>query len=265
MINVTFNSVSLQSSTIITGEIQHENIQQKRLNIQKFAYREGGNLIRPEFDVKTITLSGIIKGSSQSDLENAIDTLKKNLNVVDKNLDVEYANGTRRYIATCSKLSFDRKHYTVNIIDWKAEFTASNPPFGTSLDTSTIEDLSNTNTFAATLTGTHDGYADYSGTFRPFPTIKLTFSAVNGIREVRFENTNEDGLFSIIRIKDYKFYDGDVLTINTREGTVQVNGVDVDFIGGIPVFTLNNNSYRLKVIGKSYTVDLKVIYYSLWI
>jgi hypothetical protein len=264
MITVTFNSYSLQSSTVVTTEMQHENVMQKRLNVQKFAEREGGRLIRPDFDVKIITLRGIIKGTSQSNLEDTLDTFKKNLNASEKHLDVEYANGTRRYIATCSKLLFDRKHYTVDVIDWEAEFTVSNPPFGTSIDTSTLEDLANTNTFAATMTGTHDGYADYSGTFRPHPTIKITFNSANGIREVRFENSSEDNFFSSTYITGQKFYDGDVLTIDTKEGTVQVNGTDIDFVG-FPIFTLTNNSYSLKVIGKSYNVDLKIIYYSLWL
>lgn len=265
MISVTFGSLSLQSSTIVTSEIQHENVVQKRLNVQKFADREGGRLIRPDFDVKLITVSGHIKGTSQSNLEDTLDTFKKNLNKSEQNLDVEYNGGTRRYVATCSRISFARRHYTIDYIEWEAEFTVSNPPLGKNVDTSTLEYLARTNTFASTLTGEHEGTPDYSGTFRPHPKVKITFTSANGIRRVVFRNTDENGFMTFTEIRGHKFYDGDVLIIDTDEGTVQVNGEDVDFSGGFPRFSLTNNRYLLKIIGKSYNADLKFVYYPLWL
>lgn len=265
MIAITFNNYSLQSSTVITSEIQHENFVQKRLNIQKFAQKEGGRLVSPEFDVKTISMRGTIKGTSQSNLESTIDTFKKNLNASEKNLDIDYSGGTRRYIATCSKILIDRKRYTVDMVDFELEFMVNNPPFGTNLDTNTLEDLANTGSSAATVTGEIDGYADFSGTFRPNPIVKITFNSVTGVNNIRLLVTNGDGYLSGTYIENHKFYNGDVLIIDTKEGTVQINGTDVDFIVGFPRFTLNNNSYTLKVIGNSYNIDLKIIYYQLWL
>lgn len=264
-IALSFDGTSLQSSSIITGSIQHENISQKRLNIQKFADKEGGNLIRPDFDVKIITIEGVVKGSSQSNLESSVDNLKKLLNGQEKNLDIEYAGGTRRYIATCSRMEFKRYHYTIDVIDFQAEFSISNPPLGKAIDTATLSDLANTNSYAATATGEHDGYADYGGTFRPKPIIKITFTSANGIRKVIFRNTDGIGFLSATQILNHKFYDGDILLIDTNEGTVQVNGTDVEFSLGIPSFSLSNNVYRLKIVGKAYNVDLKFIYYKLWL
>jgi len=265
MISITFNNFSLQSSSVITSEIQHENVVQKRLNIQKFAEKEGGAFIRPDFDIKIITLKGIIKGTSQSDLETNIDSFKKNINSSQKNLDIEYLSGTRRYIATCSKMLFEREHYSIDVISWELEFMVCNPALGTNIDTSTLEALSNANTFAGTLTGEHDGYLDFSGTFRPNPIIKLTFNSCNGIQKLQFRNTNGDGLFSLIEIKNYKFENGDIILIDTGEGTVTVNGEEIEFSTGFPNFTVNNNTYTLRIVGISYNADLKVIYYPLWL
>ena len=265
MINITFNGYSLQSSSITTSSIQHENLAQKRLNIQKFADLEGGRMIKPEFDIKTKTIGGMIQGTSQSDLENNIDTFKKNLNYSEKNLDIEYGNGTRRYICTCSKISFDRKYYTIDAIDFELEFTVSDPPLGISLDTSTLESLGNTFSSATTATGEIDGFPVYGGTFRPNPIIKITFNSCNGIKFVRFLNTDENNVTTGTYIESYKWQDGDILIIDTKQGTVEVNGEVVDFFMGFPRFTLTNNEYTLFIAGKSYNVDLKIIYYSLWL
>lgn len=264
MINISFNGYDLQSSTVITSELQHENLSQKRLNIQKFSTMEGGRLIQPDFDIKIITLKGIIKGTSQANLEGLIDTFKKNINYTEKNLDIEYSGGTRRYIATCSKMLFDRKFYTVDMIDFELEFTISNPPFGTNIDTTTIEDLANTHSSVTTTTGTIDGTPDFAGTFRPNPIIKITLNTCNGIRKIYFCNTDEDEVLTNCYIENYKFYDGDIILINTTEGTVTVNGINIDF-SGFPKFSLLDNRYELKITGNSYNVDLKFIYYPLWL
>jgi len=69
MITVSFSGTSLQTGNIICSGIQHEDVAQKNLNVQKFALREGGKFTSVSFDVKRITLSGYIKGTSQADLE----------------------------------------------------------------------------------------------------------------------------------------------------------------------------------------------------
>lgn len=265
MTNITFNNFSLQSSSIITSGIQHEDLQQKSLNIQKFADIEGGRLIFPDFNVKTISLKGIIKGTSKADLEDKVDTFKKNINKSEKNLDIEYSTGTRRFICTCSKIAFDRSYYTIDVIPFEVDFTVSDPPFGTNLDTSTLENLGKTMTSASTTTGEIDGTPDFSGTFRPNPIIQITLNSCNGIRYVRFINQDEDGNTTGTYVDDYKWQDNDILVIDTKEGTVQVNGIDVDFTSGFPRFSLSNNRYSLLIAGNSYNVDLKIIYYPLWI
>lgn len=267
MTSITFDNFNLQSSNIITSEIQHEDAAHKILNLQKFGPRDGASLgfWSTGFDVKKILLKGIIKGSSQSDLDNRVDSFKKQLNKYEKNLDIGYINGTRRYRCSCSRIIFERKRYTVDMIEWEAEFTVSNPPYGTSLDTTTLEGLGKTNSAISTTTFQHTGYADFSGSIRPFPTVKITINSCNGIRSITFRNTREDSYVTQTRIINHKFYNGNIITINNKEGLVQVNGTDVQFNDGFPNFSLDNNTWTLIVAGKSYNIDVQLIYYSYWI
>jgi len=164
-----------------------------------------------------------------------------------------------------TQLVFDRKHWNIDFIPWEATFTVSNPPLGKSIDTSTIEDLSNTNTFASTATGEHDGYADFGGTFRPRPIIKITFTAINGFRRLDFDSTDENGYFSRTRVGDQKLYNGDIITIDSERSTVELNGTTVEYVYGLPHFTLSGNTYTLRILAISYNVDLKIIYTPFWL
>lgn len=262
---ITFNGVDLQSSSIVTTEIQHEDIGQKALNIQKFSDREGGKISTIGFEVKKITLAGIIKGTSKADVEGKIDTLKKNLNARNKNLDIAYSSGTRRYKATCSMMKFGRKHYSIDLIDWEAEFIISDPPLGIGLDTSTLESLGRTASGASTTTMDNIGTVDYNGTFRPLPKVKITLTACNGIRRLIFSNTDDEGYYTRSVIENIKFEDGDIIIIDTKEGIVTLNGTEIEFRDGFPRFSLTNNRYNLEVVGLSYTLDLKIIYYDYWL
>lgn len=265
MITVSFAGTSLQTSNIVCTGIQHENVAQKSINVQKFALREGGKFTSVSFDVKRITLAGYIKGSSQSDLEGRTDDFKKLLNRLEQDLDIEYRGGIRRFKATMTSLLFDRQHWNLDYLPWEATFTISNPPLGKSIDTSTIEDLANTASGAVTATGEYDGYADYTGTFRPRPIIKITFNSVNGFRQMDFENVDDDGYFNRTRIQGVKLYDGDVITIDIERSEVALNGTPVDFMFGFPHFTLTGNTYKLRIVAQDYNADLKIIYTPLWL
>ncbi len=267
MTNITYNNLSLQGANIITSEIQHEDASHIRLNFQKFGTGEGSNLgfWSTGFDVKRITLKGIIKGSSKSDLEDRVDDFKRSLQSYEKNLDIDYVNGSRRYVCSCSSIKFSRNFYTIDVMGWEAEFIVSNPPFGIDLDTSTLEYLGLTNTAVSTTTIETLEYPVFGGTVRPKPTVNLTINSCNGVRSIRFMNTRDDGYLTSTVINNHKFYDGDIITINTKDGEVQVNGTDVEFRDGLPNFSLNANKLNLRVVATSYNIDVKLIYYKYWI
>jgi hypothetical protein len=88
------------------------------------------------YGAKTIKLQGTIKGSSQTDLESKVDAFKELFSRPQKNLEIDWSGGTRRYIATCQHHEFDRDYYHLSIVPWTAEFIA---PSGVGQDTSTTE------------------------------------------------------------------------------------------------------------------------------
>lgn len=264
--NVTFDGVSLQDANYTIKEISHESMNNKMLNVQSYSIESGGKITSVDFETRTITINGMIKGSSKQDLEDKVDTLKKNINKTEKDLDIEYESGTRRYSATGRLVSLERKYYTIDVIEFEAQFLVAHPPFGKDIDTTTLEGTGLTNTFAGTTsTGEHDGFVDFGGTVTPTPYITITFNSALGCRGVILEVTNEDGDESKTRINKTHFEDNDVVLINLEEGEIQINGEDVDYLYGFPKFSLANNTYTLSIVGTSYNVDIKFIYTKFWL
>ena len=254
---IQFDSVSLQDGSLYkTQEIQHESMDSRELNIQRLGKGDGGKLVSETFAPKTIKLIGTIFCTDCDNLESRIDTFKELLSRQEKNLDIQYASGTRRYVATCSNYLIERKHYNLTFANWEANFLISNTAFGKSLDTSTYsQDLIVVGT--ATVAGTYT----FTGTRRPMPTIKMTVNSETDLSKVRFRNVNTNGAIEV----ETAFNAADVLIVNTSDYTVTLNGTAQDYAGSFPEFVAGANDFRVQLRADAANVTLKLIYYSLYL
>lgn len=262
---ITYNGYDLQSGSVNTTEIQQFESSRRNLNIQSFVLRDGGKVMSTQFDPKYIQISGYIRADTKADLEALADTLKKNLlSISEKDLVIDYATGTRRYIATCSYVDFKRNNWNIDYLDFSCEFVVSNPPFGKDTAYSSIKDHGLTATNATTTTGTYAGLLDFGGTITPYPIIVMTFTSATGVREVVLTISNEDGFVSQVTVSQ-NINDGDILVFDLDNGKITHNNTAVDFSGGLPKFTLSNNYYILNIIGKIYSCDVTFRFYNLWL
>lgn len=262
---VLYNSYDLQTDYISVREIQQFEASKRSLNIQGFSSGDGGKLTATNYPPKTFVIRGMINGTSKADLEDRIDTLKKQLlNPTEAPLTIGYISGYRTFYCSCSSVNIDRKYFTIDAVDFEAEFIVSNPPHEKDASVTTINFYSKTNTFATTTTGEHTGSHNWGGTVSPAPQIKVTFSSCSSVEKFVFELTNDDNFTTSTEITRH-FNSGDVLIIDNDAGTITINGITAEFSGGFPRWTLDNNSYVVKVVGRSYNVDVQFIYYKLWL
>lgn len=255
---IEFDGTSLQSANIKTREMHHESLDSRELKIQRLGRRDGGKLVAETFGIKTIVLKGTIVGSSIDDLETRIDNLKELLNRQEKNLDIEYITGTRRYICSCSQYKIERRHYMIMFAPWEATFLVSNPAFGTNLDTSTLDYRS----ISVTGTGTYDGVSTFTGTRRPMPTIEMRVNSADMFSWVAFRNKETNGE---IRVDESYFTVGDDLEIDTNNFTVVLNGVAHDYTGFFPEFVQGNNDFAVSFGATSANFDIRLIYRPLYL
>lgn len=172
--SISFDGNSLQTANILTQDIDSESIPTKVVNTLALAHASGSRIPFTGYSGKTVRVSGLVVGSSVSDLDSKLDTFRGYFNGQDKNLDIGYGGSTRRYIATVNSLVITRPG---GLMDAKfdIEFICTQP-FGQ--NTATTSALSASSRTSATYTDSYTflGTAPYQ---RPVWTITFN-SAVTG-------------------------------------------------------------------------------------
>lgn len=246
---VTFDSTELVSATYMTRFAKHESVADRVISSQPRVGDDGEILITERYGKKVIRLQGVLIGSSQSDLESKIDTFVELLSRPEKNLDITYAGGTRRYVATCQKHDFDRDHYHLSIAPWSAEFVVL---AGEGKDTTTTQPTAadgDTLSYDPTSDPTGRVTVTIDGTKPPKPTIVLgAFSAGTTIKGIEY--LNRDTGERLVVTYPGSWGNSRTITINCDAKTVTgdvVDGVtkDLNFYGVFPSFPIGSVNLQL--------------------
>lgn len=227
--DLTYNSNDLQTYDpttnvgILTNVIEHTNLPEKIATLFAKADADGSSIPSINYPSKKVNIAGMIKGSTQADLDSRIDTFKGYFTGKDKNLDITYGSSTRRYIATANTVSVVRQDKAI-FATFAIEFICTNP-FG--LDTSTTNLWTAKSAFSSatfTETPTIGGNAPYQ-----LPVITITINSLTGAGDyVQISNDNNN---QELLIYGQGLQAGDVIIIDCAECTVTLNGTEIDYYG----------------------------------
>lgn len=245
MTSVTFDGTQIVNSTYIPQFTKHESVAGRDLNAVELALQDGSILVSTRYGSKNVALRGILNASSLANLDAAIDTFTELFSRKEKNLDIAWNGGTRRYVATCTSLEFDRDFFNTVHVPWTAEFVVSN---GYGMDTSTTNALTQ-----QSLTTTTPSTSSFVmlGSKAAMPDIKLeggNFSSTT--KGIMFENL--DTLEKMIITKndswsgpgDYvKIYCG-LKSVVSRINTILPES-PINFYGSFPHFQIGTNNFRI--------------------
>lgn len=231
--NITFNSYDIQSATIISEKIQHSDFGNRAISRRRKTRSDGFDIYENYFSERIIVVRGIVKGTSQANLDANLDTLKENLVGEEKNLDIDYGSGSvRRYIATVQSLELPEEYFNVTFIPFIVTFVCQ--PFGR-------DNVSTNHSADAIITSPYSGSVNIAGTASAKPVITITISNETNATALVFNNTTTGESITITR----SFADLDVITIDCDLQRVRVNNVDVAFTGVFPSFPINTNNYQI--------------------
>jgi hypothetical protein len=254
--SISFDSNSLQTANILTQDINHASLPTK--NASPFAISHANKSTIPyiNYPSKQITISGEINGTSIADLDTRIDTFKSYFIGANKNLDIGYNSGTRRYTATVTDISITRPgglFYATFSVTFFCIY-----PFG--LDTSQTTALSagprsnSTYSDAFTVAAT----APYQ---LMIATITYTAAVGAGLRTMTFGNSATGQQITINR----GFLSTDVVVIDCTASTVMINGALFDFAGGFPQFGTGAQTMTYNDTLDSRTFSISVVYTGMWL
>lgn len=244
---ITFDSNNLESSYLIVNRLNKSDAPNREIQSEMLSLQDGHTIVTDFWRSRTIVIGGTLDATSSSHLADLLDTLKQDLSGRNKNLDIPYGSSTRRFKATLTSLKAPEEFYNITHLPYTAEFFCQ--PFGYA--TTTTSFTSND------LTGSSETDSmTVVGTYKPQPTITITFDSATSATSVTFTNTTTGDEITI----EEAFSMDDVLVINTETHKVTLNGTQVDFDGPIPKFATGSNSFQIDVGSSSHQYDLSIVY-----
>lgn len=223
---ITYDTINLQDNGITTTAIDIYSSAPIVNQLEAVAFDDGGVLVRKRLDSKTINVSGYLRESTNSDLDDTIDFFHASLNKKSKFLDVDYGSSTRRYVATPENVIVTRPR-GLNYATFDIQFIV---PSGVGQDVDTTE-LLNDNT---TTSNVDFGFT-VDGSYKAEPLIEVTINSVTDGTGGTVTLTNTATLESVAIDADYTA--GDLLEVDTENKEIRINGGVVDYTGRIPFWT----------------------------
>lgn len=250
---ITFNNYGLQNTSILTRFVK---LSAPILDLQKRAYpRAQGAYAETAYWREThLVLRGTIKGSSRTDMESRMDTLRKNLAVFGGILKIPWA-GTSRYYE-CYAIGLDRifqerDHYHMTMCPYEIELIALQP-FGRS-GGRTVTDVPT----PIAVSPTTMEFVN-AGTAEADSLAYLTVVTAGTLSQIVWENTTNGDKMTI----PSSFSNGDQIVIDGENRRVTKNGVEIDYTGVLPKIISGSNAFKITLTGSGFSISATELHYS---
>lgn len=250
---ITFNNYGLQNSSILTRFVK---LSAPMLDLQKRAYpRAQGAYAETAYWREThLILRGTIKGSSRTDMESRMDTLRKNLSVFGGILKIPWAGSSRYY--ECYAIGLDRifqerDHYHMTMCPYEIELVALQP-FGRS-GGRTVTDVPTPITISpTTMEFVNDGTAESDS------QSYITVVTAGTLSQIVWENTTNSDKITITS----SFSNGDQIVIDGENRRVTKNGTEIDYTGVLPKISSGSNAFKITLTGSGFSISVTELHYS---
>lgn len=259
--NLSFDSNSLQTfnrSTrvgINTSKILHTNVPEKVAELYAVANASDSDVPNEDYPSKKVQISGTIHGSTQADLDDRIDTFKGYFTGRNKNLDITYGSGTRRYIVmTVNAMGVERQDKAL-YATFAVEFLCK--PFGYDTTPTVITNTTNYTGASLNLTPTIGGTAPLQK-----PVFTFTIDALTGAGDyLKIANDNNG---QEILLYGLGLAATNVIVIDSVLEKVTVNGVEVEYYGTFLELSKGANSLTYSDGFTTRQIDIYAEYYKRW-
>lgn len=219
---ISFNNNSLQTDNIITNVINHTDLPEQTIGMLSVANSDYSAITNINTYQRVINIAGVIKGTTQIDLDNRIDAFKAIFSGKNRNLDITYGIGRRRYIATKNSIGIERTggklyaNFTVGLI--------CTQPYGRDVAITELIVQTTITTATQTFSPTVLGNAPYQ-----LPRFSITINSLTGTGDYvsLTNNVNNQGI--LIYGKSLK--NGDIISIDCDARTVALNDIPIDYSG----------------------------------
>lgn len=247
--DITYNGLNLNDGVNYWVEnLPHEAPAKQEVNLQKLARTNESVLLRKGYGVRTISIVVVFEDSTMDLMDVKVDDFKEVVEAIDKNLDIAYASGTRRYVSTGFVETIERRprwaRVAVRFECYKAfgEDTAS-----------TIEE------FDAKTTSPYADEIDFGGNAPAQPDITITLDSFTGSGTKFMQIKNVD-TGEYVRFTADDWAGSDVIVISSQNGIILRNGAVMQYLGIMPIWIAGVNNWEYSDDFSARSVDIKFDY-----
>lgn len=226
----------------------------RRLSIANIARSDKNKVSSAFYDEKNISVRVGISNQTRQDTEDALDSLMKLLQGLEKDLIIPQSSIARKYTATLS----DVVEVLAGGAYWEGVLVfACSDVFG--YDTAYTAILAVTGFTSGSRTDQHN----FQGSAPQLPFIGVYYSAISGgtNKSVVIGNGSSGQQITVTRT----WSANDSLEVDCQNETVKVNDVDVAFTGAFPVFAPGVGYLTYSDDFTSRTFNINAYYYKRWI
>lgn len=245
--SVTYDSVNILTGNYKITTLGHDSSSENIINSLKPSRQDGLVVISDNYNAKYIDIVGMIKGTSQANLETNIDSFKELISREDKNLDISYAGGTRRYVCRSIFCNISREYYQIIFANYRVRFIV---PDGYGKNTSVTTAFNPLN-----ITANDTQAYTFLGSYPSKPKHKITLDTRGNLDVVRIENNTTSDYMDI----DWGNVSGDPTYVEIDEEALTVldnSGNPVTYRGKFPSANLGaSTTMKLYVYGSGSTLD----------
>ncbi len=230
---ILFNGLNLNDAVNYFVETSdHENTAKPDINVQKIARTNESLFLRRNYGIRTIKMTVIIKDTTRELLDTRIDDFKQTIESEEKNLDIEYASDTRRYI--CSGFVEKVERY----LKWariEVKFECYKA-FGE-------DTTSTTESFAGKTTSPYTDDIEIEGTAPAQPDIQITINSLTA-SSTKFMQLKNLNTLDYVKITLDDWTADDVIIISIKNKTVSRNGTIIEYLGIMPIWYPGDNNWE---------------------
>lgn len=251
--DISFNNYGLQNVNLRTRFVK---ISAPLLDLQKRAYpRAQGAYAEAAYWREThIVLRGTVKGSSRTDMETRMDTMRQNLSVFGGILKIPWAGVYRYYECYAiglDKMFQERDHFHMTMCPFEVELVALQP-FGRDLNRTPTDVPSQVTVSPTVMQFVNAGTAEADS------VAYLTIVTAGTLSQILWENTTNGDKLTVAG----SFVNGDQIIVDGENKVVTKNGTAIDYTGVLPKIVAGSNSFRITLTGSGYAIAVTEVHYS---
>ena len=249
--NIAFDNVSLNNIPYQFAELDHEKSAPRETFMYDLARERGGVIVGDNYKPKEVIITGRIVGNDKNALEINIDSFKELMARFNKNLDLDYASGTRRYVATPTEVNIDRKFFHLSFVPFRVTFLV---PSGVG------EDITQTALIQNAVTASpYNGSINISGSAYPTPQIKVSINSITAGTDVSLQCNGDKITLTNSLVAN------DIVVFDIQNKKVTLNGSEKDYTGVFPKFNVGLNNFIITTNSSARNINIEIDYCKKWL